>query len=155
MIIAPGDLDDGRIIELLHIHLTQAQAESPPGSVHALDLTALKAPEISFFAAWQNDTLMGVGALKHLSPAHAEIKSMHTPRSVRGRGAGGAMLRHIVDTAQARGYARLSLETGSMDYFAPARARYRSPGFAECEALCDYAPDPNRVFIARALPAAC
>ena len=147
MIIAPGDLDDGRIIELLHIHLTQAQAESPPGSVHALDLTALKAPEISFFAAWQNDTLMGVGALKHLSPAHAEIKSMHTPRSVRGRGAGGAMLRHIIDTAQARGYARLSLETGSMDYFAPARSLYRRHGFTDCEPFGDYIPDPNSVFM--------
>ncbi len=94
---------------------------------------------------------MGVGALKELQPDHGEVKSMHTAEAMRGRGAGSAMLGHIVATARARGYGRLSLETGVMDYFRPARALYRRHGFTGCAPFGDYAPDPNSVFMTLAL----
>jgi putative acetyltransferase len=147
MNIVPGDFSDPRIVELLRTHFTRAHAESPPGSAHALDLSGLQSPDISFWAAWDGETLMGIGALKALSPDHGEVKSMHTPQAVRGRGAGSAVLRHIIAEARARGYARLSLETGSMAYFAPARTLYQRHGFQECEPFAAYAPDRNSIFM--------
>jgi putative acetyltransferase len=147
MNIVPGDFSDPRVIDLLRIHLTAARAESPPCSVHALDLAGLQTPDISFWATWDGEMLMGVGALKHLTPDHGEVKSMHTPEAMRGRGAGSAMLRHIIVTANARGYSRLSLETGSMAYFQPARALYQRHGFKECEPFAGYVLDPNSVFM--------
>jgi putative acetyltransferase len=90
---------------------------------------------------------VGIGALKRLSPDHGEVKSMHTARSARRRGAGSAMLRHIIAAARARGFSRLSLETGAWDYFGPAQAFYRSHGFEECPPFAGYAPDPNSVFM--------
>src|SRR4051812_39501592 len=114
MNIIPGDFSDPRIIDLLRLHLARAQAESPPESVHALDLTGLQTPDISFWAAWDGEVLLGVGALKQLAPDHGEVKSMHTAAAMRGRGVGSALLRYLIATAQVRGYLRLSLETGTM-----------------------------------------
>lgn len=147
MYIIPGNFTDQRIIDLLRIHHAAAHAASPPGSAHALDLAGLQRPEISFWAAWEGGTLMGIGALKQLAPDHGEVKSMHTAERLRGRGAAGAMVGHIVAIARSRGYARLSLETGSMAYFAPARALYRRHGFVECAPFADYVLDPNSVFM--------
>ena len=147
MRIVKGDLSDQRVIDLLHIHLTNARAESPPESVHALDLTGLQSPDISFWTIWEDESLLGFGALKRLSDDHGEVKSMHTAQAMRGRGVGTAMLRHIIATARATGMSRLSLETGSMEYFAPARALYKSHGFVECPPFADYVPDPNSVFM--------
>jgi putative acetyltransferase len=147
MRIIPGDLGDPRVIELLDIHLTSARAQTALGSAHALDLTGLQSPDLRLWTIWEEETLLGVGALKRLSPEHGEIKSMHTAQSMRGRGAGSAMLRHIIATARASGMSRLSLETGSWDYFQPARALYRSHGFVECPPFADYVPDPNSVFM--------
>ncbi|EPX64924.1 putative acetyltransferase [Cystobacter fuscus DSM 2262] len=147
MRILPGDLDDPRVIGLLDIHLKSAREETAPGSAHALDLTGLRASGIRLWTIWEDETLLGVGALKRLSPEHGEIKSMHTAQSMRGRGAGSAMLRHIIETARASGMSRLSLETGSWDYFQPARALYRSHGFVECPPFGDYVLDPNSVFM--------
>src|SRR5579863_6723056 len=112
-----GDLGDPRVIELLRIHLTSARAETAPGSAHALDLTGLQSPDISFWTIWDDETLLGVGALKRLSADHGEVKSMYTVQFSRRRGAGSAMLRHIIATARASGMSRLSLETGSWNYF--------------------------------------
>jgi putative acetyltransferase len=145
--IVEGDLRDPRVVDLLNIHLTSARAETAPGSAHALDLTALQSPDISFWTIWEGETLVGVGALKRLSANHGEVKSMHTAQSMRGKGAGRAMLRHIIATARARGMWRLSLETGSWEYFRPARAFYRSHGFVECPPFADYVLDPNSVFM--------
>ena len=147
MRIIPGDLGDPRVIELLDFHLTSARAQTALGSAHALDLTGLQSPDLRLWTIWEEETLLGVGALKRLSPEHGEIKSMHTAQSMRGRGAGSAMLRHIIATARASGMSRLSLETGSWDYFQPARALYRSHGFVECPSFADYVPDPNSVFM--------
>jgi len=147
MRIIEGDFSDQRVSDLLQIHLTSARAETAPGSAHALDLTGLQSPDISFWTIWDDESLLGMGALKRLSPDHGEVKSMYTVQSTRRKGAGSAMLRHIIATARASGMSRLSLETGSWDYFLPARSFYRSHGFVECPPFAGYVLDPNSVFM--------
>jgi putative acetyltransferase len=149
--IVEGGLDDPRVVALLQTHVARARAETAPGSAHALDLSGLRAPEVTFWSAWEGDALVGVGALKQLSADHGEIKSMHTAESARGRGVGSAILREIVGRARARKMSRLSLETGSWPYFAAARALYARNGFTECPPFGDYREDPNSVFMTRAL----
>ena len=151
MRIIDGDLGDPRVIELLRTHLHNARAQTAPGSDHALDVAGLQAPDISFWTIWRDDALAGCGALKRLTAAHGEVKSMHTAQTVRRTGVGSAMLRHIMAAARADGMSRLSLETGSWDYFAPAHALYRQHGFAECGPFGDYVLDPNSVFMTRDL----
>ncbi|HXW84640.1 MAG TPA: GNAT family N-acetyltransferase [Candidatus Binataceae bacterium] len=145
--IVDGDFSDPRVTALLKSHLASARAETAPGSAHALELSGLQSSDISFWTVWDDDTLLGMGALKRLSDDHGEVKSMHTAEAARRRGIGSAMLRHIIDTAFARGMSRLSLETGSWDYFRPARALYASHGFVDCPPFGDYVPDPNSVFM--------
>ena len=140
-------LDDPRVRELLEHHVNTARAETAPGSAHALDLGPLKAADVTFWSAWDGDTLVGVGALKRLAPSHGEIKSMHTAQTSRRRGVGNAMLAHIIDAARKMGMTRLSLETGSWPYFNPARALYRNHGFVECPPFGEYVEDPNSVFM--------
>src|ERR1700731_1210351 len=101
MRIIQGDFSDPRVVDLLHAHLTTARAETAPGSAHALELTGLQSPDISFWTIWDDETLLGVGALKRLSPHHGEVKSMYTAQSSRRRGPGSAILRHIITTALA------------------------------------------------------
>jgi putative acetyltransferase len=147
MRIIPADLSDASVIDLLQTHVASARAQTAPGSAHALDLGGLKSSDISVWTVWEDETLVGVGALKRLSDRHGEVKSMHTTRAMRGKGAGSAMLRHIVAAAKARGFSRLSLETGSWQYFDPARRLYRKHGFTECPPFADYVLDPNSVFM--------
>ncbi|MDR3414638.1 MAG: GNAT family N-acetyltransferase [Nevskia sp.] len=147
MRIVPGDLADVRVVELLRTHVTQARAQTAPGSAHALDLEELRAPELRLWTLWEGEALLAVGALKRLSADHGEVKSMHTAQAQRRRGAGSAMLRHIVAAARAEGLSRLSLETGSWEYFRPAHALYRRHGFVECGPFGDYVADPNSVFM--------
>jgi putative acetyltransferase len=147
MDIVEGGLDDPRVVELLHTHLTRARAETARGSAHALDLSGLRSSEVAFWSAWEGEAVLGIGALKRLSANHGEVKSMHTAEAARGRGVGSAMLRHIVAAARARGMSRLSLETGSWAYFAPARAMYARHGFVECGPFGAYREDPNSVFM--------
>jgi putative acetyltransferase len=145
--ILDGDLSDSRVLDLLHMHLTSAKAQTAPGSAHALDITGLQSPDISFWTIWDDDTLLGFGALKRLSADHGEVKSMHIALSKRRKSAGSAMLRHIIATARTRGMSRLSLETGTWEYFRPARAFYERHGFVECPPFGDYVLDPNSVFM--------
>ena len=135
MRIIAGDFGDQRVVDLLHIHLASARAATEPGSAHALDLAGLQSPDISFWTIWDDKALLGVGAMKRLSPEHGEVKSMHTAQAMRGRGAGRAMLQHIIATARATGLSRLGLETGTWPFFGHARALYRSHGFVECPPL--------------------
>lgn len=158
MHIIEGRLDDPRVVELLLTHLRRARAETARGSAHALDLTGLHAADVTFWSAWEDDvaagageTLVGVGALKQLAPEHGEVKSMHTAEAARGRGVGSALLRHIIAEARKRGMTRISLETGSWPYFAPARALYARHDFIECPPFGDYQADPNSVFMSLAL----
>lgn len=147
MKIERDDLTRPQVHALLEEHLSDMYAWSPPESVHALDLAKLRLPEITFWTAWDGDTLLASGALKELTPTHGEIKSMRTPRALRRRGAGRAMLVHLLDEARRRGYERLSLETGSQDGFEPARRLYASFGFTVCGPFGDYRLDPYSVFM--------
>jgi putative acetyltransferase len=142
-----ADLDDHRVIDLLRHHVTTARAATAPGSGHALDMAELRSPNVTLWTIWDEDTLLAVGALKRLSAEHAEVKSMHTAHEARGRGIGSAMLHHIIAAARERGFTRLSLETGSWDYFRAARRLYARHGFEECAPFADYVPDPNSVFM--------
>jgi putative acetyltransferase len=145
--IVLGDFSDPRVTDLLRVHSTTARAQTAPGSAHALDVAGLQAPDITFWTIWEDETLLGVGALKRLSADHGAVKSMHIAAPARRKGAGSAMLLHIIAAARACGMARLSLETGTWDYFRPARAFYASHGFVECPPFADYVLDPNSAFM--------
>jgi putative acetyltransferase len=147
MQIRIDDLRGPEIAALLQTHVDFCRAASPPESTHVLDLDGLRAPAVTFWSAWEGPNLIGCGALKQIDPAHGEIKSMHTAARHRGRGVGVAILQHIVAEARARGYRRLSLETGSMAAFAPARALYAGFGFTVCAPFDTYKPDTNSVFM--------
>ena len=147
MRIEVDNLTRPEVHALLEEHLANMHELSPPESVHALDLDRLRTPDITFWSVWDGDELVGCGALKELSPEHGEIKSMRTPKALRRRGAGRAVLAHIIDTARSRGYALLSLETGSQAGFLPAQNLYRSFGFDVCGPFAGYREDPNSVFM--------
>jgi putative acetyltransferase len=153
MLIRVDDLTGPEIRALLEEHLRNMYDLSPPESVHALDLAALRRPEITFWTAWSDRALVGCGALKELDPAHGEVKSMRTASAHRREGVGRAMLEHIIAEACARNYVRLSLETGSMAVFLPARRLYESYGFTYCAPFADYTDDPNSAFMTRTLAA--
>ena len=136
---------------LIARHLAAMHDQSPAESVHALGTADLSGPEIRFFTLWDGDTTLGMGALKRLSDTEGELKSMHVTAEARGRGAGAAMLQHLLAVAGQIGLARVCLETGSSDDFAPARRLYARHGFAECPPFGDYAADPHSTFMCRAL----
>ncbi|WP_445490822.1 GNAT family N-acetyltransferase [Niallia sp. 03133] len=147
MEIKKDDLTNSQVIELLLDHLKNMTLHSPPESVHALDVEGLKKPEITFWGAWEEDDLLGCGALKELDRQHGEIKSMKTSSSHLRKGVAKRLLEHIIDEARQRGYQRLSLETGSMDAFEPARRLYVNMGFHYCQPFSDYTKDPNSMFM--------
>jgi len=138
---------------LLNEHLQNMYELSPPESVHALDIEKLRAPEITFWSAWEGPLLLGCGALKELNRKHGEVKSMRTHNAQRRKGAGRAILTHIIEVAKSRSYERLSLETGSMEAFKPAQRLYESFGFIYCGPFGQYILDPNSVFMTMRLNA--
>ena len=145
------DLTGSEIYELLQEHLRSMYLHSPPESVHALDIEALRRPEITFWSVWEGDELLGCGALKELDPQHAEIKSMRTSAQHLRKGVAKYLLNYILEEARRRGFRRLSLETGSMKAFEPARNLYANFGFKYCEPFADYIEDPYSVFMTREL----
>ncbi len=147
MKIVEGGLDHQQVLAMLRFHFDTNMAVTPPGSAHVFDVSRLKAPDVFFWSAWIGEMLMGVGALKLMGNDEGEIKSMHTLQTLRRSGVGGAMLRHIIDEAQKHGVKRLYLETGSFEFFAPARALYAKHGFKEYGPFGDYKPDPNSTFM--------
>jgi len=151
MEIRVDDLAGAEIHALLDEHLRNMYELSPPESVHALDLTSLRKPDVTFWTLWSDGELLGCGALKELDRSHGEIKSMRTAMDHRRKGVARAMLEHIIGEAQRRRYARLSLETGSQPAFEPARRLYESFGFTYCPPFGDYRDDPNSVFLTRVL----
>jgi putative acetyltransferase len=149
-------LQDPRIAAFLEEHLADMRRISPPESVHALDLSGLRRPEIRFWSAWAvqpdgEDTLVGTAALKWLDAQHAELKSMRTAAPLRGQGIAARMLAHVMADARAQGHARLSLETGTQPFFAPARALYAKHGFEDCGPFGNYRVDPYSHFMTRAI----
>ncbi len=153
MQIRAGDLSHPAVLQLLAEHLQEMQATSPPESVHALDLSGLKQTDIHFFTLWVTEIPAACGAIKLLGNAEAELKSMRTAASFRHRGYARAMLRHLLHHAAGLGIQRLYLETGTMAYFAPARALYASEGFSFCAPFADYQQDPNSCFMSLKLAA--
>jgi len=140
------------VVALLREHLDDMYATSPPESVHALDVARLRAPDITFVTARADDgALLGCGALKQHDPTLGELKSMRTAAAARGRGVAAAVLAFLLDAARDRDLARVSLETGAEDYFAPARRLYARHGFAPCAPFADYTDDPNSVYLTLAL----
>ncbi len=147
MRIAEGGLDDARVQALVALHQRLAREATAPGFAFALDLSGLRVPEIRFFSAWADGALLGVGALRRMTPDHGEVKSMHTAQAARRRGVGAAMLRHIVAQARAAGMARVSLETGTSAYFAGAIALYLQEGFTDCPPFGDYVASGENRFL--------
>lgn len=141
------DLRGPEIHALLEEHLRNMREISPPESVHALDLSALRRPDITFWTVWSGGELLGCGALRELDASHGEIKSMRTASAHRRKGVAAAMLRHILAEAERRSYARLSLETGSMAAFEPARRLYAQHGFVPCGRFADYPEDANSFYM--------
>jgi len=142
-------LEDLKVIALIREHLESMEPTAPPESRHALDLAGLRRSDITFWSIWDGDNLAGVGALKKLTSEHAEIKSMRTSRAYLRRGIASRMLSHILLEAEQWGYKQLSLETGSMAFFEPARKLYQSFGFMACGPFGSYIEDPNSVFMTR------
>ena len=146
MKIRVDDLQGPEIAALLQEHLRDMRAVSPPESKHALDLEGLRKPEITFWTIWEEHSLVGCGAIKMLDQNHGEIKSMRTASAHQGRGIGSLMLEHIIKETRSRGYRKLSLETGSMKFFEPARELYKKFGFQSCAPFAGYREDPNSCF---------
>ena len=151
MDISVDDLSSPEISQLLQEHLQSVALHSPPESVHALDLESLRQPEVTFWSVWQNSELVGCGAIKELDPRHGEIKSMRTASSHLRKGVAAKLMNHILEEAKRRSYERLSLETGSMEVFAPARSLYTNFGFKLCGPFGDYVEDPHSVFMTKIL----
>lgn len=149
--IREDDLTGPEIAGLLTLHLTEMHAWSPAESVHAMPIERLRAADVTFFSAWDKGRLAACGAIKHLEDGHGELKSMRAQPEYRGKGAGRAILDHLLAVARTRGYSRLSLETGSTEPFEPARRLYAANGFAECGPFADYGPDPFSFFMTRTL----
>jgi putative acetyltransferase len=149
--IKVDDLSGSEIAKFLEEHIEEMKSVSPPESKHALDLEGLRKPEITFWTVWNGDRLIGCGAMKELDAEHAEIKSMRTSASCRGKGVASMLLQHILDEAKLRGYRCISLETGSMPFFEPARNLYAKYGFENCAPFSTYREDRNSVFLSKKL----
>ncbi|WP_409252683.1 GNAT family N-acetyltransferase [Bacillus sp. SCS-153A] len=147
MKIILDDLSGSKVKELIMDHLRNMEQHSPAESRHALNLDGLRQPEVTFWSAWEGDELLGCGALKELDERHGEIKSMKTSPLHLRKGVSKKMLQHIIGEARRRGYARVSLETGSMAAFEPARKLYKRFGFVYCEPFAQYKEDPNSLFM--------
>ncbi|MCD9027371.1 GNAT family N-acetyltransferase [Luteimonas sp. BDR2-5] len=149
--IRVDDVTDPRVVALLHAHLHDMSRHSPAGSIHALDLDGLRAPDLTFWCAWRGDALAGCGALKDLGEGHGEIKSMRTHAAHLRQGVAAALLAHAIDVATARGWRRLSLETGTAAAFEPAHRLYARFDFAPCGPFGSYVENPWSTFMTRAL----
>ena len=157
LVIARADFASPALREFLQAHLDDMEPTAPPESRHALDLAALQAPRVRLWTALDGETIVGTAALAALDgpgygePGHEELKSMRTDPARRGEGIAAALLAFVLDDARTRGVERVSLETGSMEFFAPARRLYARAGFVECGPFGSYADDPNSAFLTLAL----
>ncbi|MGB1262559.1 MAG: GNAT family N-acetyltransferase [Cognaticolwellia sp.] len=147
MEIKIDDLTSGDVIALLKEHLVDMYATSPAESVHALDINALSDPTLTFYSCWQNGVFLGCAALRELAHNHVEIKSMRTASNARNLGVASLLMQHIIAVAKQRNVQRISLETGAMEFFKPARALYKKFGFEFCAPFGDYQADPNSVYM--------
>lgn len=145
--IKPDDPRSPDVVALLQRHLDFAKSVTPPEDVHALDLDGLTGPDITFVSLRDDDRLLGIGAIKQLDTTHVELKSIHTAEEARGNGVGRSIVEHLIGLARDRGATRISLETGSMDEFAPSRSLYTRVGFVECGPFDEYVPSRNSTYM--------
>jgi len=150
--IVPDDLTGGSVTALLRFHLDEMHRWSPPGSVHAMPVERLRQPDVSFYGAWDGGNLAAVGAIRQLDARRGELKSMRADPAWRGRGAGQAILLHLLAEARGRGFAWLGLETGRTEPFHPAVALYRKHGFTPCAPFDGYVADDFSQCMELALP---
>jgi len=151
--IAEDDLAGAAIRELVALHLSGMHAHSPACKVHALPVDMLRQPDVTFFSVWHGDELAGMGAIRHIDATHGELKSMRVAPAWLGKGVGEAVLVHLLEVAQKRGYSRVSLETGRGPAFEPALGLYRKHGFVDCEAFADYVLDDFSQCLTRTISA--
>lgn len=151
MEIKIDNLSNQKVQKLLHDHHNDMTSVSPPESTHTLNISELQKPDVTFWSAWEESDLVGCGALKEIDAEAAEIKSMRTPESSRGKGIGSALLKHIIEFAKEQGYRSIYLETGSMSFFEPARKLYQKYGFENCKPFAAYTEDPNSIFMIKRL----
>jgi len=151
IVVAIDDLSGPEVAVFLEEHIAEMRSVTPPESKHALDLEALRKPEITFWSAFDGGTLVGCGAIQALDAEEAEIKSMRVAPSHRRHGVGSVILCHLLAEAKRRGFTRVSLETGSIEFFEPARRLYLAHGFEYCGPFAGYQPDRNSVFMTRSL----
>lgn len=149
--IVPADFDNPELHRFLSDHLADMAPTAPEESRHALDIESLRVPNVSLWTATLDGAVVGTAALADITPGHGELKSMRTDPAHRGQGIASTLLDHIIEQALSRGTERISLETGSMDFFAPARRLYSAHGFVECQPFADYREDPNSVFMTLSL----
>lgn len=149
-----ADFEDPALEVFLRAHLADMAPESPKESQHALDMAALRQPGVRLWVAWHGRRIAGTCALAVLAPGHEELKSMRTEPELRGRGVASELLNHVLGDARARHVGRISLETGSMEFFAPARALYAKHGFAPCPPFGSYKEDPHSSYMTRAVTTA-
>ncbi|GGZ40739.1 GNAT family N-acetyltransferase [Streptomyces bluensis] len=151
MNIVVDDLSGRQIAEFLEEHVQEMRSITPLESKHALGLDELRSPEVTFWSVLDGDALVGCGAIKKLDAGHAELKSMRTSSARKRSGIASQLLEHILTEAKRVGLTRISLETGSAEFFRPARNLYQKFGFGYCEPFGDYQLDPNSVFMTRTL----
>ncbi|HYD23933.1 MAG TPA: GNAT family N-acetyltransferase [Croceibacterium sp.] len=149
--IVEDDLEGAAVVELLAFHLAEMHALSPPCKVHAMPVERLREPDVTFYSAWHGDRLAAVGALREIDPGRGELKSMRATPAFRGKGAGEAILVHLIAEARRRGYSWLGLETGRPEAYRPAQNLYRKHGFSDCEDFGDYIGDDFSMCMSRAL----
>jgi putative acetyltransferase len=146
-----GDPEAPDVRAVVGRHLGFARSTTPRPYSHAVEPDDLADPAVTLFCAREDGRLVGIGALRELSATHGEVKSMHTVADARGRGVGRAVVARLLDEARQRGYQRISLETGTGDEFAPARALYEAAGFEPCGPFGDYDASPFNHFMTLAL----
>ncbi|MER7542424.1 GNAT family N-acetyltransferase [Actinomadura sp.] len=151
MRIVVDDLSGPQIAEFLAEHIRQMRSITPLESKHALDLDDLRKPDVTFWSVLDDGAVVGCGALKRLDPSHAELKSMRTAPARKRSGIASRLLDHIITEARRMDFTRLSLETGSDDFFLPARNLYKKFGFTYCAPFADYRPDPHSVYMTKHL----
>jgi putative acetyltransferase len=147
LVIRPDDPTAPHVADLLAFHLAEMRGAADPAFAFALDASGLSSSAVTFWTAWQGETLAGFAALRQLALDHGEVKSMRAAPGARRTGIGRALLRHVIAEAHVRHYRRLSLETGTGPVFAPAAALYRSAGFVDCPPFADYQPSPHNRFM--------
>ena len=144
-----GNFDDPEVHKLLTNHFVELRAASPEGSAHVLDIPGLKVPSIKFWSLYNNDQLMGCGALKFLDKGHGEFKSIRIHDNFRKKGHGIIVINHLISEAKKLDIKRLSIETGAGDFFIPARKLFKSCGFEPCEPFAHYKEDVNSVYLTK------